>query len=126
MPRFDQPIEPMTLGNVRPPSQLSEAELSPGAFSPHRNRAGLRDVSRWKTGTATEPVSDWPLGGAERPRGGRQGARRRNAVAYVAVQCYYLDMGWRNIAYALVMAGVAAAALTTIIDLGRHTVALWH
>jgi hypothetical protein len=47
-------------------------------------------------------------------------------VAYVAVHCYYLDMGWRNIAYALVMAGVAAAALTTIIDLGRHTVALWH
>jgi hypothetical protein len=42
------------------------------------------------------------------------------------VQCYYLDMSWREIGYAIVMAVVGAIAFTTAIDVGRLAVRLWH
>jgi hypothetical protein len=35
-------------------------------------------------------------------------------------------MRWRDIAYAVVMAVVGAVAFTTIIDIGRLAVGLWH
>jgi hypothetical protein len=50
----------------------------------------------------------------------------KSEVVRFAVQCYYLDMRWQHIAYALVTAAVGAATFTTIIDLSQHTVALWH
>jgi hypothetical protein len=95
LPRFDQPIEPMTLGNMR---ELG-CGRSTGRAGTGRPATGRRSVQ-------------WP--------------EFKIAVAYVAVQCYYFDMRWRDIAYALAMAVVAAIALTAIVDLGRHTVSLWH
>jgi hypothetical protein len=41
---------------------------------------------------------------------------------FCSAMCYYLDMRWRDIAYALAMAVVGAVALTTIMDLAS---ALW-
>jgi hypothetical protein len=48
------------------------------------------------------------------------------AVADCALQCYYFDMSWRRIAYAVMMAVAGAIAFTTVIDLGRIAIRLWH
>jgi hypothetical protein len=49
----------------------------------------------------------------------------KSRVAGFALRRYYLDMRWKDIAYALVMAGVIAMAFITVTDLGWHAAALW-
>jgi hypothetical protein len=73
-------------------------------------------------------VPDGDLGGHRRSGTGwfsRQWPDLKSAVVGFAVQCYSFDMGWRDVAYAVVMAVVGAVAFTTIIDIGRYAVGLW-
>jgi hypothetical protein len=57
MARFGEPIEPMTLGNMRALRNYSpQRDIIAGAISSHRNCAGLRScVSRRRLGADARP-----------------------------------------------------------------------